>query len=440
MKKITVVGTGYVGLVTGTCLAENGNEVCCVDINKKIVEQLQNGKLTIYEPGLDALFQKNMRDNRLSFTTDLTQGTKGAEIIFLALPTPSSADGSADLTYIFQVADQLATLLVHDQATIIVNKSTVPVGTADLVKKIISSKFHGKFAVVSNPEFLREGFAVEDFMKPERVVIGASIDWAKEVMSELYQPFVRQGNPIIFMDERSSELTKYVSNAFLATKISFMNETALLCEKLGANVDQVRIGIGSDTRIGNRFLFPGIGYGGSCFPKDVKALIYTAQQNNYDFKILSAVEQVNQIQHAVIINKILDYFQGRIQGKKIAVWGLAFKPNTDDIREAPALYIIKRLKELGASISVYDPVAMENTKKIIGNEDIEYASTMYQPLKSAVALVVATEWSEFRNPDFGKIKSLLVEPLIFDGRNLWELQAMKKRGFIYHSVGRPNGN
>lgn len=430
---IAVVGTGYVGLVTGTCLAETGNHVICVDINKEKVEQMQAGIVPIYEPHLDQLFERNIKQGRLKFTTDLAAAIEKAKIIFLALPTPPGEDGSADLSYILGVAAELGKLITDYK--VIVDKSTVPVGTADKVREAIQKNAKIEFDVVSNPEFLREGFAVDDFLKPDRVVIGASSEKARKTMEELYKPYVRQGNPIIFMDERSAELTKYAANAFLATKITFMNEIANLCEKLGADVDAVRIGIGSDARIGKRFLFPGIGYGGSCFPKDVQALAKSAAEVDYDFKILESVMNINEKQKTIIIPKIKHYFNGNLKGKKIAVWGLSFKPDTDDIREAPALYIIEELLKEGVSVIAYDPEAMGNVKKLLGDK-ITYATDEYQALKGADALLIATEWSLFRTPDFEQVASLLKTKTIFDGRNLYGTQQMKELGFYYSSIGR----
>ncbi|MDZ4070753.1 MAG: UDP-glucose/GDP-mannose dehydrogenase family protein [Sediminibacterium sp.] len=432
--KIAVVGTGYVGLVTGTCFAETGNRVTCVDIDQSKVNRLTNGEITIYEPGLEKLFLRNLKEQRLHFTTDLAAGIADATIVFLALPTPPGEDGSADLKYILGVADELGKIMTDYK--VIVDKSTVPVGTADKVKDAICRNYTGEFDVVSNPEFLREGVAVDDFMKPDRVVIGTSSDRAKKIMGDLYAPFVRQGNPVLFMDERSAELTKYAANSFLATKISFMNEIAQLCERMGANVDMVRRGIGSDERIGKRFLFPGIGYGGSCFPKDVKALIHSAEQMDYDFKILYAVEKVNAHQKLHLVSKIQDYFNHQISGKHFAIWGLAFKPNTDDIREAPALEIIETLLQLGASISVFDPEAMKNVQQLMGNK-LNYADNMYAALNNADALIIATEWSEFRTPDFEQMKANLKAKIIFDGRNLFEKEWMLQEGFEYLSIGRP---
>jgi UDPglucose 6-dehydrogenase len=430
---IAVIGTGYVGLVTGTCLAETGNHVICVDINKEKVKQMQAGEIPIYEPHLDLLFERNIKQGRLLFTTSLAEAIEKASIIFLALPTPPGEDGSADLSYILGVANDLGKIIKDYK--VIVDKSTVPVGTADKVRLTIGKNAKVAFDVVSNPEFLREGYAVDDFMKPDRVVIGASSEKARKVMEELYKPYVRQGNPIIFMDEKSAELTKYAANAFLATKITFMNEIANLCEKLGADVDAVRIGIGSDDRIGKRFLFPGIGYGGSCFPKDVQALAKSASEVSYDFKILESVMEINEKQKTIIIPKIKNYFNGNLKNKKIAVWGLAFKPDTDDIREAPALYVIDELIKEGATVTAYDPEAMKNVKNLINNK-IKYAADEYDALKDADALVIATEWSSFRTPNFDKMSSLLKNKVIFDGRNLYGIQQMKELGFYYSSIGR----
>ncbi len=421
------------GLVTGTCFAETGNSVTCVDIDLEKVKKMQNGQIPIYEPGLELLFERNIKQGRLSFTNNLQEGIEGASIIFLALPTPPGEDGSADLKYILGVADQLGPLL--KQYTVIVDKSTVPVGTADKVKVAISKGAKVEFDVVSNPEFLREGVAVEDFMKPERVVIGTTSPKAIEVMDRLYAPFVRQGNPVIFMDERSAELTKYAANAFLATKITFMNEVANLCDKLGADVDKVRIGIGSDSRIGKRFLFAGIGYGGSCFPKDVQALSKMAEESEYDFKILDAVMDINEKQKTKLLPRLKAYLGGSLQGKKIALWGLAFKPNTDDIREAPALYNIEELLTEGAQIAVYDPEAAENVKKLFGDK-ITYAPDPYEALDNADALMILTEWSLFRTPDFDVIAAKLKNKAIFDGRNLYENEQLEELGFHYESIGR----
>ena len=431
--KITVIGTGYVGLVTGTCFAETGNKVTCIDIDKAKVDKLSSGQITIYEPGLEKIFLRNTKEGRLVFTTNLEEVLEASEIIFLALPTPPGADGSADLKYVLGVADQLGKLMTGYK--VIVNKSTVPVGTADKVREAIAKNYKGEFDVVSNPEFLREGVAVEDFMKPDRVVIGTKSEQAKKVMTELYAPYVRQGNPLIFMDERSSELTKYAANSFLATKISFMNEIAQLCERMGADVDMVRRGIGRDDRIGKRFLFPGIGYGGSCFPKDVQALVKSSNEVNYDFEILKAVEKVNALQKLHLVNKINAYFKNDLQGKKIALWGLAFKPNTDDIRDAPAIDMINALTAAGATITAYDPEAMPNVKNKIGDK-IKYATNQYEALAGADILVIATEWSEFRTPDFEIIVKELPSKVIFDGRNLFDVAKMKEMGYHYESIGR----
>ncbi len=431
---LAVVGTGYVGLVTGTCFAETGNHVICVDINEQKVERLRKGEIPIYEPGLDVLFERNTRQGRLKFTTELAEAVHQAEIIFLALPTPPGEDGSADLSYILGVAEQLTDIVTDYK--VIVDKSTVPVGTAERVHAILAKKLDKKlFDVVSNPEFLREGVAVDDFMKPDRVVVGASSERARRVMRELYEPFVRQGNPIIFMDERSAEMTKYAANSYLATRISFMNEIANLCELVGANVDMVRMGMGSDTRIGKRFLFPGVGYGGSCFPKDVQALAKTASEYDYDFKILNSVMHVNDKQRSLLAKKIKSYFNGDVSGKTIALWGLAFKPNTDDIREAPALYIIDELLEAGATVKAFDPEAMKNVQEIYGNR-IHYATDQYETLIEADALAIVTEWSAFRTPSFKVMKQLLKAPVIFDGRNLYDLERMAEEGFYYESIGR----
>lgn len=431
--KIAVVGTGYVGLVTGTCLAETGNHVVCVDINKEKVKMMQDGQLPIYEPGLELLFYRNIVQKRLHFTADLAEAVAEAKIIFLALPTPPGGDGSADLSYVLGAARDIAKLITEYK--VIVTKSTVPVGTADKVTEIMKANTQVEFAVVSNPEFLREGVAVEDFMKPDRVVVGTMDERARKLMAELYSPYVRQGNPVIFMDERSSELTKYAANAFLATKISFMNEIANLCELVGADVDMVRRGIGADERIGRRFLFSGIGYGGSCFPKDVQALAKSAEENNYDFKILNSVMKVNEIQKLILVEKVKKYFNGDLKGKKFAMWGLAFKPETDDIREAPSQYIIDELLKAGAKITAFDPEAMKNVKNLVGDK-IKYAADQYEALKGADALLIVTEWSAFRTPDFEQMDALLKNKVIFDGRNLYDLDKMTECGYYYNSIGR----
>ena len=431
--KIAVVGTGYVGLVTGTCLAETGNNVICVDINEAKVKKMQEGQVPIYEPGLDLLFHRNIEQGRLHFTTNLAEAIEEAQIIFMALPTPPGGDGAADLSYILGAAKDISKII--KEYKIIVNKSTVPVGTADKVRAVFAENTAIEVDVVSNPEFLREGVAVEDFMKPDRVVLGTKSERAKKLMTDLYGPYVRQGNPILFMDERSSELTKYAANSFLATKITFMNEVANLCELVGADVDAVRRGIGSDDRIGKRFLFPGIGYGGSCFPKDVQALVMAADENTYDFQILKSVMEVNERQKTILVDKVLKYYKNDIAGKHFALWGLAFKPETDDIREAPALYIIDALVKNGATVTVFDPEGMSNVKGVIGDK-VKYADNQYDALENADALLIATEWSVFRNPDFDKIESTLKNKVIFDGRNLYDLDKMVDLGYYYNSIGR----
>jgi len=431
--KIAVIGTGYVGLVTGTCLAETGNEVICVDIDKNKVEKMRSGVVPIYEPYLDILFERNIKAGRLNFTTSLEEGLSFGEIIFLALPTPEDEDGSADLSYVLGVADEIGKKITDYK--VIVDKSTVPVGTAEKVKHSIAKNASCDFDVVSNPEFLREGYAVDDFLKPERIVIGSSSEKAIKLMQRLYKPFVRSGNPIIIMDEKSAELTKYAANAFLATKITFMNEIANYCEKVGADVDKVRIGMGTDSRIGKRFLFPGIGYGGSCFPKDVKALQKAGRDESYDFKILDSVIEVNEKQKTILFPKIQNFFNGDLSNKKLAVWGLAFKPETDDVREAPAIYLIEKLLNKGASLSVYDPEAMPNIKKQFG-ETLNYCNSMYEALENADALIICTEWSIFRTPNFNKVKQLLKQSIIFDGRNLFKTKDIKNLNFTYISIGR----
>lgn len=431
--KITVIGTGYVGLVTGTCFAETGNEVTCVDIDQRKVDKLKSGEITIYEPGLEKIFLRNLKEQRLRFTTDLKDGIQDSKILFLALPTPPGEDGSADLKYVLGVAHELG--LILNDYVVVVDKSTVPVGTAEKVKSAIAKHAKVDFDVVSNPEFLREGVAVDDFMKPDRVVIGTDSEKAKKLMAELYAPFVRSGNPLIYMDVRSAELTKYAANSFLATKISFMNEIAQLCERLGADVDMVRLGVGSDDRIGKRFLFPGIGYGGSCFPKDVQALVKSAKEAEYDFQILNAVMDVNERQKLHLMPKISNFFNGDLKGKHFALWGLAFKPNTDDIREAPALYIIESLLAQGATVTAFDPEAMPNVKQLMG-ENIAFAENQYEALEGADALIIATEWNEFRTPDFLKIVRAMKRKAIFDGRNLFDVKSISELGFHYESIGR----
>jgi len=431
--KIAVIGTGYVGLVTGTCLSETGNVVTCVDIDQEKIEFLKQGKVPIYEPNLDAFIERNVAANRLRFTTQLKEGIQDAEIIFLALPTPSGADGQADLKYILQVAEELGPLL--EKYTVIVDKSTVPVGTAEKVQKAIAKHAKSEFSVVSNPEFLREGFAVQDFMKPDRIVIGSTDPRAIEAMEHLYKPYVMQGNPIVVMDEKSAELTKYAANAFLATKITFMNEIANFCEKVGADVDHVRMGIGADERIGKRFLFPGMGYGGSCFPKDVQALSHSGKLEGYSFEIIDAVMRVNDQQKTVLFPKIQTYFSGNLSGKKLAIWGLSFKPDTDDIREAPALYLIDKLLEAGALLTVFDPEAMPNVKRIY-HDRLTYATSEYEAIQNAEALVICTEWAVFRSPDFSKLTQELKNKVIFDGRNVFEKAHVLSHGFEYFSIGR----
>ena len=432
MKRIAVVGTGYIGLVTGTCFAETGNQVLCVDIDENKVNRMRNGEVPIYEPHLDVIFERNIKENRIRFTTDLKEAVDFAEIIFLALPTPPGEDGSADLSYVLGVAEQLGKLMTEYK--VIVDKSTVPVGTSDKVEAEISKFARVEFSVVSNPEFLREGFAVDDFLNPDRVVIGTSDARAAKIMTELYKPFIHDGHPLIIMDEKSAELTKYAANAFLATKITFMNEIANFCEAVGADVDKVRLGIGSDSRIGHKFLYPGIGFGGSCFPKDVSALLRSGKQVGYDFEIIQSVLDVNEKQKTTIVTKIKNFYGG-VKGMKFSIWGLAFKPDTDDIREASALYIINDLIKLGAEINVYDPEAMENVKKTIGDK-VSYSSNQYDALDGTDALIIATEWSAFRNPDFDLVKEKLKQPVIFDGRNIYELEQMENLGFYYNSVGR----
>jgi UDPglucose 6-dehydrogenase len=431
---IAIVGTGYVGLVTGTCFAETGNYVTCVDINPTKIDALHRGEIPIYEPGLELLFERNRRQGRLRFTTRLQEAVAEAQVVFLALPTPSAEDGSADLSYVLGVARELSGML--EKYTVVVDKSTVPVGTAESVAEILAQTLpRDRFDVVSNPEFLREGVAVDDFMKPDRVVVGVESDRARSVMEELYAPFVRQGNPILFMDLRSAELTKYAANAYLAMRISYMNEIANLCERLGADVDQVRLGLGSDSRIGKRFLFAGAGYGGSCFPKDVRALLNTSERSDYDFRILRAVLGVNDRQRHLLGEKILHFFGGSLRGKTLAVWGLAFKPNTDDIREAPALYIIRDLLAAGARIKAYDPAAMDNVRAVLGDA-IEFCGDPYEALEDADGLAIVTEWSIFRTPDFARMAKLLRQHVVFDGRNLYDLKKMEQIGFRYISIGR----
>jgi len=431
--KIAVVGTGYVGLVTGTCFAETGNDVTCVDIDKKKVEKLSSGQITIYEPGLEKLFLRNVKEERLRVTTSLSEGIKDAEIVFLALPTPPGEDGSADLKYILGVAKDLGELMTDYK--VIVDKSTVPVGTAEKVYAAIAKNFVGDFDVVSNPEFLREGVAVEDFMKPDRVVLGSNSEHALSLMKELYSPFVRTENPILVMDNRSAEMTKYAANAFLATRISFINQVANLCEKAGADVSDVRRGIGFDRRIGHYFLFPGVGYGGSCFPKDVRAVIRTAEEYDMDFSLLKEVEVINEKQKELLVNKVFARFGKDLRGRKFAIWGLAFKPRTDDMREAPSIVIIEALLKAGAEIAVHDPEALARAREVFGDR-VSYHRGNYDALPGADALLIVTEWNEFRRPDFARVRELMKSPIIFDGRNLYELSVMKQEGFMYYPVGR----
>jgi UDPglucose 6-dehydrogenase len=435
---IAIVGTGYVGLVTGTCLAETGNRVVCIDNDSKKLEKLNQTELTIYEPGLDLIFCRNVAQKRLTFSEDLERAVLSSEIIFLCLPTPPDANGSADLKYVLGVVNEIGTLLKRAGSTsykILVNKSTVPAGTSEAICGLLDKLCVGNVDIVSNPEFLREGYAVEDFMRPDRIVIGSSSKTALERIKVLYEPFVRQGNPIVEMDCASAELTKYASNCYLAMRISFINEIANLCERVGANVDLVRIGMGADSRIGKRFLFAGIGYGGSCFPKDVNALLRTSIDHNSEMRILTAVDQVNRQQKLVLVDRVLAHFKNDIRGKQLTVWGLAFKPNTDDMREAPSVTIISRLLDLGAELVVYDPVAMDNARRVF-KDSVSYAEDQFSALKGSEALLVATEWNEFRNPDFELIRSYLRQPLIFDGRNIFEPEKMKEIRFTYYSIGR----
>lgn len=442
--KIGVVGTGYVGLVSGTCFADSGNDVICVDIDQKKVEKMRQGQVPIYEPGLNRVFDRAIREKRLSFTTNLEKAFEASQVIFLCLPTPPGADGQADLSFVLNVADELGELFNKYPAyKVIVNKSTVPVGTADKVREQIASKTEAEFDVVSNPEFLREGAAVEDFMKPERVVVGTRSEKAASLMTTLYEPFVRSGNPIIIMDERSSELTKYAANALLATKITFMNEIANICERVGGDVDNIRRGIGTDSRIGKRFLFAGIGYGGSCFPKDVQAIHHTAGENGYDFKILDSVMKVNESQKLSIVEKIKDFYKDDLRGKTIGIWGLSFKPETDDIREAPSLYITDALAKLGVNMKAYDPEAIETFREAASKDalaNIEFMDDRDSVIEHVDALVICTEWNEFRRPDMTRFVKVMKAPVIFDGRNLYDLKRAEEAGITYLSVGRPSVN
>ncbi len=434
--RISIVGTGYVGLVSGICFAEMGNYVTFMDVDTEKLDTLQEGQLPIYEPGLESLLERNRREQRVAFTGSLAAAVEHAEVIFLTLPTPPNDDGSANLSFVLNTVHELSTLI--KSYTVIVTKSTVPVGTAGRIREVLESqglKAGRDFDVVSNPEFLREGVAVNDFLKPERVVIGTASATAAEIMKGLYEPFVRNGNPILLMDERSAEMVKYASNAFLAVKISFINEIANVCEKVGANVDRVRAGMGKDSRIGSQFLYPGLGYGGSCFPKDVQAMDFLASENDYSFEILKAVLRVNERQRDRFVNRIVEYYDGDVAGKRFALWGLAFKPNTDDVREAPAHSIARSLIARHASVIAYDPEAMENTKQALG-DSIEYANDMYAALSGADALIIATEWNEFRNPDLHFIRKTLERPVIFDGRNVFEPERLAEMGIEYHSIGR----
>ena len=434
--KLSVIGTGYVGLVVGTCFAESGNDVICVDVDERKLKVLRKGESPIFEPGLTDLLKKNLEEKRLSFTSDLGEAIHKSDVIFLALPTPQSEDGSADLKHVMDASKKIGKLM--NGYKVIVNKSTVPVGTADKVREVISQETNFEFDVVSNPEFLKEGAAINDFMKPDRIVVGSSSQRALGIMQDLYAPFIRTGNPLIIMDVRSSELTKYASNSFLAAKVSFMNEMANLCELTGADIDLVRKGMGTDPRIGLQFLFAGIGYGGSCFPKDVSALLKTSEVRGYEFQILHAVEQVNKRQKHIIVEKITHHFKGTLKGRKIALWGLSFKPNTDDMRDAPSLTIIESLLKAGAHLQVHDPVANEEAKRRLGNV-VKYFDNNYDALKGAEALVLVTEWNEFRRPDFDRMKSLMKEPTVFDGRNIYDPAKLREKGFTYYGIGRDGG-
>lgn len=434
--KISVIGTGYVGLVTGTCLSDMGNNVICVDNNESKLERLKNGEVPIYEPGLEVLFDRNTKEKRLTFTDDLRYAVNNSDIIYLCLPTPQDEDGSADLRHLLGAVTDIAEIMKDDNSyKILIDKSTVPVGTAGKVKEILNDFGVSNCDVASNPEFLREGFAVEDFMKPDRIVIGSDSEKALTVLRKLYEPFVRQGNPILEMDTASAEVTKYAANSYLAMRITYMNQLANFCERVGADIDLVRKGMGTDTRIGKRFLFPGIGYGGSCFPKDVNALIKTSTDSGYEISLLSVVDEVNKKQKLILVEKLLNYFNDSLKDKKIGIWGLAFKPNTDDMREAPSIYIIEKLAELGAEINAFDPAAMENSKSII-KATVNYCENMYDACKDADALMILTEWNEFRNPDLDKLESLMKGKVIFDGRNIYDIQTMQKSNFDYISIGR----
>lgn len=434
--KVCVIGTGYVGLVTGTGLAEMGNDVICVDNDEAKIQKLKLGKIPIYEPGLEELLSANLRERRITFTTNLAQAVQSAQVCMIAVGTPQVEDGSADLTMVFEVAKDVARAM--NGFKVITTKSTVPVGTGERLKTLISEWTSHPFAVVSNPEFLKQGEAVDDFLNPDRVIIGTDDKGqAAELMRELYAPFLKTGNPLIFMDLRSAEMTKYVANAFLATKISFINEMANVCEHVGADIEQVRVGIASDQRIGPKFLFPGLGYGGSCFPKDVKALIQTSNGHGYSPELLKAVDTINHQQRHLFLDKLLQFFDGELQGRTIALWGLAFKPRTDDMREAPSITLIDGLLAAGATIQAFDPIAMNTARRLYG-EQIQYASSAYEALDSADAVVLVTEWNEFRRPDFDRMKELMKHPVVFDGRNQYDYDRMTQRGFIYHRIGRPS--
>jgi len=431
--KLSIIGTGYVGLVQGACFADTGNHVVCMDIDGQKIAELQKGIVPIYEPGLEELVKRNLQEGRLEFTTSLETAVEKSDIIFLCLPTPQGEDGAADLKHVLEAANRIAELAQGER--ILVSKSTVPVGTVDKIKEIVRAKARHTIRVASNPEFLKEGTAVQDSLKPDRIVIGSTDPRVVAVLTELYEPFVRTGNPILVMDERSAEMTKYAANAFLATRISFMNELAILCERVGADIDVVRKGIGSDPRIGKQFLFAGVGYGGSCFPKDVKALIQTAREHNFQLKILEAVDSVNEAQKRLLFRKIFHHFNGQLDRITIALWGLAFKPNTDDMREAPSLTIIHELLSMKATIHVHDPVAIPRAKTILGNV-VKYFENNYDALKGADALVIVTEWNEFRQPDYERMKSLMRGNVIFDGRNIYDPKLMKEKGFVYYGIGR----
>jgi len=432
---VAIIGTGYVGLVTGAGFAETGNNVICMDIVQEKIDALKNGMIPIYEPGLEEIVRFNMQEGRLVFTTDMKEAIADAKVIFLALPTPQGADGAADLSRVMSVAKQMAQIITEPK--VIVNKSTVPVGTAAKVKAIFEAETKIKVEVVSNPEFLKEGAAVQDFLKPDRIVIGSSVPEAIDVMQELYEPFVRTGNPIYIMDEKSAELTKYAANAMLALRISFMNEIANICDRVGADVDNVRKGIGSDGRIGQQFLFPGVGFGGSCFPKDVSAIIKTAEENQYDFKTLKAVQEVNAKQKKILVEKILAHYNGNIKGKTFALWGLSFKPKTDDIRDAPSIEVIKALLEHGAKVQASDPVAIPLMMKVLEESgSLQYRRKNMKALDGADALIIVTEWNEFRNPDFNLVAKSLKDKVVFDGRNIYDPEKMKEHGLAYYGIGR----